>query len=81
MFGDPNYRFHHVWKTAATTPPLLRRVVNLGGHDQGPWILVEQLDDRILDLLLGYQVAVTDEHCGLWAVAWQCAFARRLAEI
>jgi hypothetical protein len=42
-------------------------MVDLRRNDELPGILLEQLDDRVLDLLFGYQVAVTDEHQELWA--------------
>ena len=67
MFGDPNDRFHHIWEAAATATPLLQGMVDLRRHDELPGVLLEQLDDRLLDLLLGYQVAVTDKHRKLWA--------------
>jgi len=78
MFGDPNDRFHHIWEAAATATALLQRMIDLGRHDKLPRILLEQLDDRLLDLLLGYQVAVADKHlellladgafCAVWLI-------------
>ena len=67
MLGDPNDRFHHIWEAAATATPLLQGMVDLRRHDELPGVLLEQLDDRVLDLLFGYQIAVTDEHQELWA--------------
>ena len=66
MFGDPNDRFHHIWEAAATAAPLLQGMVNLRRHDELPGILLEQPNDRLLDLLFGYQVAMTDKHRELW---------------
>jgi len=60
MFGDPNDRFHHIWEAAATAAAFVQGMIDLRRHDELPGVLVEQLDDRLLDLLLGYQVAVTD---------------------
>jgi len=42
-------------------------MIHLGRHDELPGVLLQELDDRLLDLLFGYQVAVTDEHLELWA--------------
>jgi hypothetical protein len=67
VFGDPNDRFHHIWEAAATAAALVQGMVDLRRNDELPGILLEQLDDRVLDLLFGYQVAVTDEHQELWA--------------
>ena len=66
VFGDPNDRFHHIWEAAATTTALLQRMIDLRRHDQLPGILLEQPDDRLLDLLFGYQIAVTDKHQELY---------------
>jgi hypothetical protein len=62
VFGNPNDRFHHIWEAAATATPLLQGMVDLRRHDELPGVPLEQLDDRLLDLLFGYQVAVTDKH-------------------
>ena len=67
MFGNPNDRFHHIWEAAATATALVQGMIDLRRHDELPGILLKQLDDRLLDLLFGYQVAVTDEHQELWA--------------
>ena len=66
MFGDPNDRFHHIWEAAATAAPLLQGMVDLRRHDELPGILLEQPNDRLLDLLFGYQIAVTDMHQELY---------------
>jgi hypothetical protein len=65
MLGDPNDRFHHIWEAAATATALLQRMIDFRRHDELPGIPVQKLDDRLLDLLLGYQVAVTDKHLEL----------------
>ena len=67
IFGDPNDRFHHIWEAAATAASLLQRVIDLCRHDQVPGILFEQVDDRLFDLLLGYQIAMADKHVRLWS--------------
>jgi len=63
--GHPNDRFHHIWEAAATATALLQGVIDLRRHDELPRILFEQVDDRLLDLLLGNQVAVADKHLEL----------------
>jgi len=67
MLGDPNDRFHHIWEAAATATALVQGMIDLRRHDELPGILLKQLDDRLLDLPFGYQVAVTDEHQELLA--------------
>jgi hypothetical protein len=66
IFGDPNDRFDHIWEAAATAAALMQRMIDFGRHDQVPGILVEQLDDRVLDLLFRDQIAVADKHRKLW---------------
>ena len=66
IFGDPNDRFHHIWEAAATATALVQGMVDLRRNDELPGILLEQPNDRLLDLLFGYQVAVTDKHQELW---------------
>jgi hypothetical protein len=80
VLGDPNDRFHHIREAAATASAFLQRVIDLRGHDQIPGILVEQLDNRILDLLFRDEVAVANQHAklGIWLTA---ALWRRLAMI
>src|SRR5690606_39022905 len=62
VFGYPNDRFHHIWEAAATAAALLEGVIHLRGHDELPGIVVEQIEDRLLDLLLRDQIAMTDNH-------------------
>ncbi|MBZ9821976.1 hypothetical protein [Mesorhizobium sp. CA4] len=51
-----------MWETAATATALSHRVVDLRGHDQLPGILIQQADNRLLDLLFGDDVAMADQH-------------------
>ena len=62
IFGDPNDRFDHIWEAAATATTLLHHVIDLRRHDELPGILIQQSDDRLLDLLLGNDVAMADQH-------------------
>jgi hypothetical protein len=66
VLGDPNDRFDHIWEAAATASSLLQRMIDFRGHDQGPRILIEKLDDRLFDVLFGDDVAVTNQHFVLW---------------
>jgi len=61
-FGYPNNRFHHIWKTAATTTAHAKPVVNFRRHDQLPRIFVKQFENRCFDLFLRDEVAVTNKH-------------------
>jgi len=62
LFGDPNDRFHHIWEAAATASTLFQAMVHLCRHDELPWVLVEEGDDRLLDFLGGNEIAVADQH-------------------
>src|SRR5690606_13390707 len=62
VFGYPNDRFHHIWEAAATAAALLERMIHLGRHDELPGVVIEKTDDDLLDLLLGNQVAMADQH-------------------
>src|SRR5919108_3105165 len=69
-FRDANDRFHHIRETAATAAALLQAMIDFRRHDQLPGVLIEQIDDRLFDLLLGYDVAVANEHASLgWLAA------------
>jgi hypothetical protein len=61
-FGDPNDRFHHIWEAAATAAALVHGVIDLRRNDQAPWILIEQLDDRLFDLPFGDEIAMANQH-------------------
>src|SRR5690606_30220409 len=62
LFGHPNDRFHHIWEAAATPATLRERMIDLGGNQELPRILVEQRNDGRFDLLLRDPVAVADKH-------------------
>jgi hypothetical protein len=66
ILGYPDDRFDHIWEAAATAAPLFQRVVDLGRDDELPGVLLEQGYDRLFDLLFRYDVAVANEHFGLW---------------
>ncbi|MEP6564548.1 MAG: hypothetical protein ABJB10_05375 [Mesorhizobium sp.] len=51
-----------MWEAAATATALLHGVIDLRRHDELPRILIEQPDDRLLDLLLSDDVAMADQH-------------------
>ena len=62
VLGHPDDRFDHIWEAAATAATLVQRVIDFRRHDQGPGVLVEELRDRLFDLLFGDDVAVADQH-------------------
>lgn len=51
-----------IGETAAATAALLHRVINLRRNDQLPTVLIEEFDDRILDVLVGDEIAATNQH-------------------
>ncbi|OCX12879.1 hypothetical protein QV13_25230 [Mesorhizobium hungaricum] len=52
-------------------------MIDLGRDNELPRVLIQQLDDGLLDLLLGDYVAVTDQHVRFWMAG--CALRRRVA--
>jgi hypothetical protein len=66
MLGNANDSFHHIWEAAATATALLKGMIDLCRHDEVPGIGFQKVDDRLLDLLLGYQVTVTYKHFWPW---------------
>src|SRR5262245_10592169 len=61
-FRDANDRFHHIREAAATAAALLQAVIYLCRHDELPCILIEEIDDRLFDLPIRDDVAMTDQH-------------------
>ncbi|WP_245458806.1 hypothetical protein [Mesorhizobium sp. M8A.F.Ca.ET.057.01.1.1] len=51
-----------MWEAAATAATFVHGVIDLCRHDELPGILIQQADDRLLDLLLGDDVAMADQH-------------------
>ena len=71
VFGDPNDNVHHIRHAAAAFGPAIELTIDLGGHDQLPWIGLEQIEDDILNLLAGDHVALADEHGRKAVVRWR----------
>jgi hypothetical protein len=55
---------HHIGETSTTLTAFAERMVDFGGHDKLPAILLEEPDDGVLDFLLADIVAMTNDHCG-----------------
>jgi hypothetical protein len=62
LLGRADDDVDDIGETAAATAALLHRVVNLRRHDQLPTVLIEELDDRVLDVLVGDEIAATNQH-------------------
>ena len=79
VFGDPNDDVHHIRKAAAADAALAELMVDLGRHDELPGILVEKIGDDPLDIPIGDDVAVADEHRqGFGRRVWRGATKRNL---
>jgi len=62
VFHDAQDDVHHVRKAAAADAALAELVIDLRRHDQLPGIRVEEARDDALDVAIGDDVAVTDQH-------------------
>ena len=62
VFGDGNDDVHHIREAAAADAALAELVIDLGRHDQLPGILVEEAGDDGLDVPVGDDIAMADEH-------------------
>ncbi|MBB2970788.1 hypothetical protein FHU14_001285 [Mesorhizobium sp. RMAD-H1] len=62
FFGHFYDRFDNVWEASTAASTLLEGVVDLGRHNKLPAIFIEEPDDRVLDLFLGNNIAVADQH-------------------
>jgi hypothetical protein len=52
----------HIGHTARAFAALLERTVNLCGNNDFPRISAKKGEDDLLDIAVGYDVALTDEH-------------------
>jgi hypothetical protein len=62
LLGCPDDEIDHIGKTAAATAALFHGVINLCRHDELPTVFVEKSVDRVLDLLLGDEIATANQH-------------------
>ena len=62
LLGGANDDVDDIGETAAATAALLHGVINLRRHDQLPTVLIEELDDGVLDILIGDEIAATNQH-------------------
>ena len=51
-----------IGKTAAATSTFFHRVVDFRRNDKLPTVLIEQLDDGVLNVLIGDKIAATNQH-------------------
>ncbi|KQS87556.1 hypothetical protein ASG68_13995 [Rhizobium sp. Leaf453] len=62
LLGGADDDIDDIRETAAATAALFHRMVDFRGHDQLPTVLIEKLDDRVLDVLVGDEIAATNQH-------------------
>lgn len=62
LLGGADDDVDDIGETAAATAALLHRVVNLRRNDQLPTVLIEEPDDRVLNVLVGDEIAATNQH-------------------
>lgn len=61
-FGGADDDVDDIREAAAAAAALFHRVIDFRRHDQLPAVLVEEADDRILDLFLGDEIAAANQH-------------------
>jgi len=62
VFGDADDDVHHIRKAAAADAALAELVVDFSRNDQLPGIGIEEAVDDGLNVAIGDDVAVADEH-------------------
>jgi hypothetical protein len=62
LLGGADDDVDDIGKTAAATAAFFHRMIDFRRHDQLPTVLVEEADDRVLDVFLGDEVATANQH-------------------
>jgi hypothetical protein len=62
LLGGADDDVDDIGETAAATAALFHRMIDFRRHDQLPTVLIEKLDDRILDVFVGDEIAATNQH-------------------
>ncbi|KQY36604.1 hypothetical protein ASD32_18710 [Rhizobium sp. Root483D2] len=62
LLGGADDDVHDIGKTAAATAALFHRMIDFCRHDELPTVLIEHLDDRVLNVLIGDKIAATNQH-------------------
>jgi hypothetical protein len=62
LLGGADDDVDNIGKTAAAAAALFHRVVDLRRNDQLPTVLIEEPDDGVLDILVGDEIAATNQH-------------------
>ena len=65
VFGDADDNVHHIRYATAAFGATVEFAIDFGGHDQLPWIGLEQIKNDVLDLFAGNHVALAYEHDGV----------------
>jgi hypothetical protein len=52
--------FDDIWEAATAAAALLQSVINLGRNEKLPRVSIEKLNDSILDLFLGNDIAMAN---------------------
>jgi hypothetical protein len=52
--------FNDIWEAATAAAALLHGMVNFCRNNKLPWVRIEKLNDSILDLFLGDNIAMTN---------------------
>ena len=52
--------FNDIWEAATAAAALLHGMVNFCRNNKLPWVHIEKLNDSILDLFLGDNIAMTN---------------------
>ncbi|MBP1858704.1 hypothetical protein J2Z75_002212 [Rhizobium herbae] len=62
LLGRADDDIDDIGETAAATAALFHRMIDFRGHDQLPTVLIEHLDDGVLYVLIGDEIAATNQH-------------------
>jgi hypothetical protein len=62
FFRRADDQIHDIRETAATAAPFAHRMIDLGGNDELPTVIIKKLDDDVPDFPVGDVIAAADEH-------------------
>ena len=62
LLGGADDDVDDIGEATAATAALFHRVIDFRRHDQLPTVLVEEADDRILDLFFRDEIAAANQH-------------------
>jgi hypothetical protein len=78
FFGDLDDNVHHIREAATAAAHFPQLMVDLGGNDELPWILIEEAANHLFHVARRDDVALANEHPQASGIPGKAEFNRRL---